>query len=676
MELLAPAGNRKCLEAAVMGGADAVYLAGINFGARSFADNFEISEIEDAVRYCHLRGVRVYVTVNTLILDREISVLEEYIVFLARANVDAVIVQDLGVMEIIHRICPKLPVHISTQATIHNLNGVLEMERLGAKRVVLSRELSYDEIKYISENSSAELEVFVHGAMCMCYSGQCLMSSVLGGRSGNRGKCAQPCRLPYMGSDGYKSYLSLKDMCLLGHLKELCDMGIVSLKVEGRMKGPDYISAVIGTYRRCIDEKRKPTDAEMADVNRVFFRGGLTDGYFKNQKGINMFAFDKPDNPYEKNEALSTYTKEHKRTVFAKLKFNAGDKPSAELVCDGKKITCFGDGELQVATNRCLREEDVINQFSKSGGTPFEIVIKDINIEGEPFCSVKDINALRRRGLSLLEEKLLSDNYEIYPFKRERCQSLKTSDVRYTASVLNREQFEVIKEFPFEYIYVPIHIIAENPKAFLNDKGRIVLMPPAILKDSEYKAYEDDLQSLYNMGFRSLSVQNMSELSRLDFKLFGGMRLNITNSISLNKLKNLEMVSLSAELNSAQMRDMEKTVPTEVMAYGRLALMVTENCILKNIGSCPCGDYGVLTDRKGSKFYIVRDGKNCRSVLLNSVPLYMADRTDELKKTGAAFLRLDFTTEENKECINVCKAYINGESLNINEYTRLHKGVL
>ena len=362
MELLAPAGNIECLKAAVNNGADAVYFAGKSFGARSYADNFTFEEMYDSVKYCRLRNVKSYVTVNTMTLDREFGELDEFISFLADAGADGVIVQDLGVLRRISQICPQMPIHASTQMTVHNLEGVRALEGIGVKRVVLSRELSKNDIEYIINNCNAEIEVFVHGAMCMSYSGQCLMSSVLGGRSGNRGKCAQPCRLEYHDKGGKdRFYMSLKDMSLLNHLEELKDMGVASFKIEGRMKGVDYVSQVVRTYRNCIDELRKPEKDEIDRINRVFFRGGLSDGYYKNNIGPSMFAFDKPDNPYKKGEGLVKIdTDERQRGVLLSGLFAEGERPVLELKLEDREVTVIEKNGNNFVKLQDLRDERII----------------------------------------------------------------------------------------------------------------------------------------------------------------------------------------------------------------------------------------------------------------------------------------------------------------------------
>lgn len=293
-ELLAPAGNGDCLKAAAAMGADAVYLAGKSFGARNYADNFDDDELREWVRYARLRGVRVHVAVNTLVGDREIPALKEYLRFLEKIGVDALIIQDLAVLSIAKELELNLELHGSTQLTVHNLKGAEAARELGFSRVVLARELPFDEIKHISGNCGIETEIFVHGAMCMSYSGQCLMSSALGGRSGNRGRCAQPCRLPYTVGDKEKFCLSLKDMSLIEHIDRVIESGAASLKIEGRMKGPAYVGSVVKAYRDCLDQRRQPTKREIDLLNSVFYRGGQTAGYFTGNIGASMFTFPSP----------------------------------------------------------------------------------------------------------------------------------------------------------------------------------------------------------------------------------------------------------------------------------------------------------------------------------------------------------------------------------------------
>ena len=676
MELLAPAGNMECLMAAVNSGADAVYFAGKSFGARSFADNFSYQELGEAISYCHLRGVKAYITVNTMTLDREFDELDEFIKALADQGADGVIVQDLGVAERIRRICPSLPVHGSTQMTVHNLEGVLALKKMGITRVVLSRELSKDDIEYITQNCGIEIEVFVHGAMCMSYSGQCLMSSVLGGRSGNRGKCAQPCRLKYHSGDNNEGcYLSLKDMSLISHLDELSKMGVASLKIEGRMKGAEYVSAVVGTYRRCIDENRKPTQKEIENMNSVFFRGGLTDGYFTGKKGKEMFAFDKPDNPYKKGENIQKQEIPEKKTkAVCSVFLKEGEKARLEISAMGETAEVYGEKPLEKAQKNPPNKEDIKSRISKTGGTAFEMIDIKVEIGGCPFVSASELNGLRRAGIDALSEKILNKykkTTEVVAKKQHKAYN--RNPLKYTATVYTKEQFYAVIQFDFQWIGVPLDLVYENLLEFEEYKKRIVICPPVIVPDSLRENIEKQLDKLKEKGFDRIVAENISWFNSKAFKIVGGHRLNIANSGAVIEYEKLgaESVCLSAELNMAQIRDIEKSIATEVLAYGHLPLMVCENCILKNMDKCSCDGFGYVYDRKGEKFPVIKDGNYCRSVVLNTVPLYMADKLDDFEKAGVQLARLMFTIEDGEETSKICQWYMDRKEYN-REFTRLH----
>lgn len=682
MELLAPAGNMDCLKAAVQSGADAVYFAGKQFGARSFADNFSEEEIKAAADYCRLYGAKSYVTVNTMTLDREFSALDRYIKVLADSGIDGVIVQDIGVMTRIHQLCPSLPLHGSTQMTVHNLAGVKALERMGAKRVVLAREMSAQEIAHVIRHCTAEIEVFVHGAMCMSYSGQCLMSSVLGGRSGNRGKCAQPCRLPYRGKDGAaRFYLSLKDMSLLSHLEQLSEMGVSSLKIEGRMKGVSYVSAVVQAYRSCIDSMRRPNRDEEERLRRVFFRGGLTDGYFTGRTGTDMFAFDKPDNPYAKNQKDEIPLPERKIAANANAYFAEGERPSVTLTSGKAKVTVTLDTVLETAQNSKAARAEIEKQLRKTGGTPFRLDTVTAEVTGSPYIPVKITNQLRRKGLEELAAAL--SKTDGYPFLDAPRLTAWRGTVKealcYTASVRDAEQFETVKKYPFYKIDVPIHQVEQEPERYLAEKNRILLALPAIVPDGRQHAMNERLNRLYDMGFCALRAENIGQLAwERPFAIWGGHRLNLANSMALHQLSQMGAAAacVSAELNLAQIRDLSRGLWIEAIAYGHIPLMVTQNCVLKNIGRCPCHGGEVICDRKGNALPVVKDGADCRSVILNSIPLYMGDKKEELRRAGADSYRLCFTVETAKRCDAVCRLYFEGGTFS-GKYTRFHylKGI-
>ncbi len=666
------------MKTAVAAGADAVYFAGKQFGARSFADNFSMEEMFQAAQFCTLRGVKTYLTVNTLVLDREYEELDTFIREVAKTGIDGVIVQDFGVLRRIQQICPDLPVHGSTQMTVHNIEGVKTLESMGVRRVVLSRELSQTEISRIAQSCQAELEVFVHGAMCMSYSGQCLMSSVLGGRSGNRGKCAQPCRLGYhSGKKREGFYLSLKDMSLIRHLASLDAMGVASLKIEGRMKGSEYVAAVVETYRRCIDQQRNPTPEEEARMNRVFFRGGLTDGYYRGNTGKGMFAFDKPDNPYAKQEKEPLALKEPTSPAECLAELKEGALPRLTLTALGKTVTVFGAAPLERAEKNPVTAESAKVQLAKTGGTAFRFEPLKAEIEGTPFVPVKLLNQLRREGIEALETAIMEERKRETFFPAEDTTVYPRQEMVYHAAVRTEEQFLAIKDLPFAMVEVPLSVVWKNPERFLPFKERLILAPAVIQKD--WTQTKEQLDTLNQMGFCHLRAENPGVLQIRGWVLHGGHRLNAASAYSIDAYRELGLadICLSPELNLAQIRDMRKSLPTQVLVYGHLPLMLTENCILKNLDACPCDGVGFITDRKGTKLPVIRDDNQCRSVVLNSVPTYLGDRLKELCKTGVTAGRLLFTIETPEECRAVSGHYLTGDSYQPSAFTRLHfyKGV-
>lgn len=695
-ELLSPAGNRECFDAALAMGADAVYLAGKSFGARSYAGNFERGELAECVSAAHLRGKKIYAAVNTLIGDRELRELSEYLEFLEGAGVDAVITQDMSVPYLVRKRGLNLRLHASTQMTIHNLAGAKAAAELGFSRVVLARELSFDEIKYISENCGIETEIFVHGAMCMSYSGQCLMSSALGGRSGNRGKCAQPCRRTYKTDRGEKHVLSLKDMALISEIDKLYECGASSLKIEGRMKGPAYVAAVTSAYRRCLDERREPTKAELDVLDRIFFRGGQSAGYFDGKTGRDMFAFDKPDNPYKRGGAgiekrVLDEAAERERgfniPLSARLKFRVGEAPELTLISkDGSTASAKGGHDVQPARSAPMDAERLKAQLSKTGGGIFTIEDIVIDRDGRGFAPLSEINALRRDALDKIQKKIL-ENYDKNNLQNPTLppppppRNISETERGITADVTNAEQFRAVLEFEGEsgnraaLIGVPIDELWRNTEAFAAECGRIMILPRAVMHKGEYEEYERRLDGLKKSGFSKLRVENISELGREGFELYGGPRLNVTNGVSAKFLKDLiglKVVALSPELNLAQIRGIAENIPASVTVYGHQPLMLCENCVTKNLGPCPCGGgKHFLTDRFGKKFPIIRDGESCRSVVLNSLPTFMCDKIDELKKSGAALLNLSFTTESAADVKRALSACFGG-GFKPAEFTRLH----
>ena len=688
-ELLAPAGNFECLVAAVQSGADAVYLSGKMFGARSFADNFDRHEIERAVDYCHIRSAKVYITVNTLVLDSEFDELCDYLCFLSDIGVDGIIVQDLGVVKVARALVPDLPIHASTQMTVMNSEGVRVLEGLGIKRVVLAREVCLDSIKEISKNTTAELEVFGHGALCMCYSGQCLMSSIIGGRSGNRGKCAQPCRLPYSVNRNSKKafYMSLKDLSALEHIEELRAAGVSSLKIEGRMKGPAYVATVVSVYRKYIDNPQKIDDGDMELLDIIFNRGGLTDGYLTGKIGKHMFAFDKPDNPYRKGseKLVATLlndikTENKKLAIKCDIEIRNGLKPEIIVKGQNTEVRYLGEKKAENAKLLPLTIEGVKAQFTKTGGTPFEFSDISVKLDKDTFLSAGDLNKLRRNALELFENKYLQS------FRRNKdkmsavlsvIENPDSIDGGFVCEITTIEQFHALKALPFLQFYVPLNLIQKYPEDFDIYKRKIVIVPPAVVCENDQNSIFKSIKKYLDEGFYGVLALNISFIEKFkNYKVIGGFRLNIFNSHALEFYKSMGILSaeLSPELSLGQIREIKKPIPVQTMVYGRIPVMVTENCIRKNTSQCPCDGNFSITDRMGMEFPVIRDGNSCRNIVLNCKKTFMAFDMQKIKDAKVMLYRLYFTDESPDECVKVSGSFFESGPYRPEDYTSGHYG--
>ena len=685
LELLAPAGSMESVTAAVQNGADAVYLGYGDFNARRNAKNFTREEVAAAVSYCHLRGCRVFLTLNTLLTDRELPGAAQVAAHASDIGVDAVLVQDLGVARMVRQTVPDLPIHASTQMTVHSLDGVRECADLGMSRVVLSRELSRDQIAYICQHSPVEIEVFGHGALCMCYSGQCFFSSVIGGRSGNRGLCAQPCRLKYGWNGRADEYpLSLKDMSLAGHLKELSDMGVACLKLEGRMKRPEYVAIVTGIYSRAIREGREPTGEELRALEQAFSRQGFTDGYYLDRKGPEMFGTRQEEKePRELYaQARSTYESGENRkepvTLYALIRAGEPARVAAE---DKEGRTAQAEGPVpEAARNVPLTREKVAGQLARTGGTPYRCEKVTAHVEEGLSLPLSALNELRRQ---VLEE--LSRRRTALPQRRKaefhagvRYENPRTPPV-FTVSVREAAQVspELLRLHP-ALIYIPAEEGATHPEVVERCQSAgvpVAALLPRICTDRELQALEDDLTALRRLGVEEALAGTLGVLRRagqLGFRVRGDYGLGAYNSQTLKELRRLALLSATAsfELKLPQIRDLSKALPLELIAYGRLPLMITENCIIHNhSGQHTCANVNLLTDRKGERFPVVR-AWGCRSEILNSKKLFLADKGGDLRRLGLWALRLMFTTESPPECARVLERYLGQGNYQPNEYTR------
>ncbi len=672
LELLAPAGSMEALRAAVQNGADAVYLGVGTFNARQSAKNFTPQTLAEAVKYCHIRGVQVHLTLNTLVADREMKELAEAIRHAAQNNVDAFIVQDLGVVQMCRQIAPHVPIHGSTQMTIHSLAGVQLCAAMGMKRVVLSRELTREEIRYICANSPIEIEVFGHGALCMCYSGQCYMSAMIGGRSGNRGRCAQPCRQSYGYTHWQDKYpLSLKDNCLVHYMQELEEMGVASLKLEGRMKKPEYVATVTAVYRKAIDEG-VVTKPMMEALMTAFNRQGFTDGYYTSRVDRKMFGVreDTRDEPQWLQAARQSFEAGETPLVDLKMRAVVTVDGSSLTATDPEGRTCQVEGPRpELARNVPLTGAALAQRLSKTGGTPFQVVEVRTHVDPGLTISAAAINAMRRDVLAQLTAvRARRENHPIRKPKDVPMYKGPRSLPGLTVQVTNKEQLTPsLMKLETAMLYVPLHILAEDQQMTLRlvDRGHLAVVLPRILHDGEMPKLKKDLEKLRAWGVRDALVGNLGLLlpvREAGMRIHGDFGLNIYNSTAMNVLRSLELVSatVSFEMTMPQIRDLSKAVNAEIIAYGRLPLMLTEHCLIRNrTGECTCHlGSAKLVDKTGAEFPIIKDGDNCRSVLLNGKKLSWLDRQDDLARLGVWAARLYFTTENSREVDRVLNDYL------------------
>lgn len=664
LELLSPAGSPEALRAAVQSGCGAVYLGWGSFNARRSAKNFSDEEFADAIRYCHLRGVRVFLTLNTLLTDRELPLALDAARTACRLGVDSVLVQDWGLFALLREALPDLPLHASTQMSVFTAGGANEVYGDGCERVVIARECSREDTAAICKACPAEIEIFGHGALCMCYSGQCEMSALIGGRSGNRGTCAQPCRLPY----GYGRFenrypMSLKDNCLIRYLGELARMGVASLKLEGRMKRPEYVAIVTGIYRAALDG-REVRSSDLSALRAAFSREGFTEGYYLGRTGPQMFGTRQPERPDRELLAAARATYENLEPQRVPVDFYAivAHGQNAMLaVQDADGHICQTQGAVpQDAERRALTQDELAARLSKTGGTPY--AARSVRSVVDPGLTLPaaEINRMRREVLAHLSAvrarrpapQLLS--YRALP----PVLGTRAAPV-FTVSVLSAGQItgRLLRLKP-AVLYVPLSEIAARPDFFRSLAARqtLAVVLPRIVWDSETRRLLDALDLAASLGIRRALTGNVGQLSLLrsrGMEAAGDFGLNLTNSRAASELRDLGLCSLTAsfELTLPQLRDLSKPLPTEMLVYGRLPLMLTENCLIRNrTGECSCGAGPVkLIDRKGEEFRIVRDCGTCRSVVLNGKKLYLLDKREDLRRFGLWALRLSFTTENPGE---------------------------
>ena len=649
-ELLCPAGSVEALGAAIEGGANAVYLGGTAMNARIHAGNFDPQQLRDAVRLAHAHGVKVYLTLNTLVTDRELTAYLDAARDASRAGVDALIVADLGGACAIRRILPEMELHASTQMSGHNSRMGEELARLGFSRMVAAREISEANLRELLAHSPIETELFVHGALCVSHSGQCLFSSIVGGRSGNRGECAQPCRLPYGKKESYP--LSLKDLTLAKHIPTLIELGVASLKIEGRMKSPEYVYETARAFRRLLDEGRGATDAEIERMARRFSRSGFTDGYFTERIGSSMLGIRREQDKQNARELESFAGLQKKVPITLSAILHEGE-PASLTVSDGRgSATVQGDAVMRAITAP-MNEEAVKKSLCKLGGTPYAATECHVDMDEGIMLPVSRLNDLRRRAIEALEAANAPKEREEQSFAPNLPQ--RTRERGMSARFYTADQITPSAERFFEKRYLPLFSYSE--------KANGVVLPPVIF-DHDIERVRRELERARERGARYALVGNLGHLSLVceaGLEPMGDFRLNLTNTESAAQYERLGLSEclLSPELSLPQMRDVGGN--TSAIVYGRLPLMTLEKCVQTELSGCAaCHEgRGALTDRRGVTFPVLREWEH-RSLVCNSLPTSMTDKGAELLRNRLTNLHFLFTVESPEEIDRVIDAQRHG----------------
>lgn len=760
IELLAPAGTYDAFLAAIENGADAIYLGGKLFNARANASNFSLEELEEMVKFAHLRNVKIYVTLNTLLNNTELAEALDFAYDLYNINIDAVIVQDFGLAKVLHEYIPGLELHASTQMTVYNLAGVKELQKVGFKRVVLARELSFEEIKNICDNTDVEIEIFIHGALCISYSGQCLMSSMIGDRSGNRGKCAQPCRLPYTllknDAEVAKGYLlSPKDLSMLDLISSIPN--VKSLKIEGRMKSPEYVATTVKTYRKYIDKYLNHEDFSINETDRknivqIFNRGGFTSAYLKKKQGSDMMCYEKPKNWGIYIGKVTSYDGKRYIEVSNKSELNIGDgieiwnnenTPPSTIISEieGNKIgrihgnihvgdkvyktsdknlmkiaresfsrnfikksninmsvtikkdepICFeingmhynSDTIPDMAQNKPITKEKVIEQLSKTGDTPFKIENLDLTLDENLFLPISTLNDLRRNALKSYEEFILNNVHDKVIKKPLEANFKRSSKQINNVTLCIRnlsEDYSNLKNV--DTIYVPFREVLKNKEKFEKVPFKKYIMLPTITKnnyDILIKKHVLEFSKICD-GFVLSNIGQLEYFNGIDTDLIANYTFNIFNNYSIDYLSKLgfSKITLSPELTKEQINSLSYAIPSELMVYGAQRVMTSEHCPVGNLigkfsGSNACSkpctknDKFYLKDRLGMKFEVLPDNIDCESAIYNSKITSI-----ESKDLKINSIRIDVTDEPLNEVQKIINTHKSGQKMSGEKYTNGH----
>lgn len=696
VEILAPAGSWESMVAAVNAGADAIYMGGSRFGARAYADNPEEDRFLEAIDYVHLHGCSLYMTVNTLVKNEEMDQLFQYLKPYYEQGLDAVIIQDLGVFSFVKKKFPGLPIHASTQMTITGYHGARLLKEMGASRIVTARELSLEEIARIRDEVDIEIESFVHGALCYCYSGQCLMSSLIGGRSGNRGRCAQPCRLPYevkkdgcsAGKQDERYVLSLKDLCTLDLLPDIIEAGVYSLKIEGRMKSPRYTAGVVSIYRKYVDRylqhgkegyRVDPADKKM--LLELFDRGGFTDGYYQNQNGRSMVALKEKPAFREGNQALfdaldhAYVDKKRQEPIFGKAVLKEGEparltlwrtQPDTEISVTGAIV--------QPAQNQPLTEEKLRKQLQKTGNTPFFLKELKTELSGSCFMPVQALNDLRREGIERLTEKLLA------PYRRQSSiiacktgvamiETDEQDDLRLHVSLEEPEGFSVVLNHPdISEIYLDAagfgaEVWKSSVDACHKAGKQCALVFPHIFRSEAEHYFKQHQKQLEEAGFDELVIRSLEEVDLIKEQKLEIPMVFDAGMYTMNGMAAFTMMQLGAkrltcplELNSRELQEL--SCGKEMIAYGYLPAMVSAQCVEKTTGGCR-KNQGLLwlKDRTGKELPVKNHCRFCYNTIYNPSPLSVLGMAQVVEKLDLSVLRLQFTIETPQQIRAVMDAY-------------------
>ena len=720
LEILAPAGSFESLKAAVQAGADAVYMGGGQFGARAYADNPQGDMLLDAIDYAHLYGVKLYLTVNTLLKEKELSrELYEYLLPCYEHGLDAVIVQDLGVMKAIQEWFPDLPIHASTQMTLCGVGGARLLKEAGAERIVLARELSLEEIEKIHREAGVEIECFVHGALCYCYSGQCLFSSILGGRSGNRGRCAQPCRLAYdavsdgkiLSKKGENALLSPKDICTIDLIPQIAQAGVYSLKIEGRMKRPEYVAGVVRIYRKYVDrylqhgaKGYKVSETDKRELWLLFNRDGFSRGYYEQHNGRNMMALKNlPPTDQEKREyeALiaslkKQYVDTEKKIPVKGMLYAEAEQPLCLTLEAGNHFLAVNGECPQIPQNRPMEEEQLRKQLGKIGNTPFVWEGLDIQMNGSLFVPVQVLNSLRREALEQLKRELIQGYYrqtpQVQPAEEmdERTETYPSQELH--ISVETMQQLDAVlaeagqltqkQDVPLTAVYLDAESLEERLSELAEKihqaglKAYVVL--PAVFRMKTAERYEKNREFWSDLRADGYVIKNLEEYDFLRKIHWKGEQILDHNVYTFNRKsrilwrkEGITMQTNPLELNSRELKEISDGDSIQVI-YGRYPMMTTAGCLHKTLNQCrKKTDTWTLKDRYQKEFPVKNYCRDCYNVIYNSQPLYLLDQMETVQSLGVGAYRMMFTTESAAEVKQVLCGWMTGGKPQM-DFTRGH----